>query len=210
MPYSTLFFDLDDTLYPKSSGLWQAIRKRLEQYMLERVHIPAEEIPALRDHLYTTYGTTMRGLQTLYHIDTQDYLAYVHDVPVSSFIQPDPSVRAALLKLPQRKVIFTNADTNHARRVLNVLAINDCFDQIIDINAIDPYCKPMPEAFQIALQAANNPDPTQCVLVDDLPRNLAAARQLGFYTVRIDSTEASQKYHASIQHLSELEPLLAQ
>jgi putative hydrolase of the HAD superfamily len=204
MTFTTLFIDLDDTVYPKSSGLWQAIRHRLDVYMRERIHIPSTEIPALREHLFTTYGTTMRGLQALYDIDTQEYLAFVHDVPVSSFIQPDLTTRAALLDLPQRKVIFTNADTNHARRVLDVLEISDCFDQIIDINAISPYCKPMTEAFQIALQSAGEQDPTRCVLVDDLPRNLAAARQFGFFTVCLGCREPSDKYHAAIQHLSEL------
>ena len=204
MAFTTLFIDLDDTVYPKTSGLWQAIRRRLDLYMLERVHIPSAEIPAMRDHLFTTYGTTMRGLQAIYDIDTQDFLAYVHDVPISNFIQADLTVRAALLSLPQRKIIFTNADTNHARRVLDVLAISDCFDKIIDINAISPYCKPQPEAFRIALQSSVEQDASRCVMVDDLPRNLAAARQLGFYTVRLGSVEPSDKYHTGILHLSEL------
>ncbi|MDR3575025.1 MAG: pyrimidine 5'-nucleotidase [Anaerolineaceae bacterium] len=208
MTFSTLFVDLDDTVYPKSSGLWQAIRRRLDQYMLEQMHFPANEIPVLREHLFTTYGTTMRGLQALYHIDTQEYLAYVHDVPLGNFIQPDLATRAALHCLPQRKIIFTNADTNHARRVLDVLEIGDCFDQIIDINAMSPYCKPMTEAFQIALQAAGEKDATHCVMIDDLPRNLAAARRLGFYTIRVGSVEPSSQYHGGIEHLSDLGPAI--
>jgi pyrimidine 5'-nucleotidase len=209
MAFTTLFFDLDDTVYPKSSGLWQAIRRRIDLYMLERVHIPSDEIPALRERLFMTYGTTMRGLQALYHIDTQDYLAFVHDLPVSSFIQPDLTVRAALLDLPQRKVIFTNADANHARRVLDVLALSDCFDKIIDINTISPYCKPQTEAYQIALQTAAEEDPTRCVLVDDAPRNLAAARQLGFFTVCLGSRAPSSEYHVGILHLSDLDQVIA-
>jgi putative hydrolase of the HAD superfamily len=209
MAFSTLFIDLDDTVYPHTSGLWQAIRKRIGIYMLERVKIPQDEIPALRKQLFETYGTTMRGLQILYHIDVQDYLAFVHDVPLTDFIQPDMTVRAALLSLPQRKVIFTNADANHAGRVLNVLALTDCFDQIIDINTISPYCKPQPEAFRIALKIAGEQDPTRCALVDDAPRNLAAARQLGFFTVCLSSRDPSSEYHTGILHLSELGQVIA-
>jgi len=204
MAFTTLFFDLDDTLYPKTSGLWDAIRKRLDTYMIEQMHFPADEIAALREYLFTTYGTTLRGLQTLYQVDTQDYLAYVHDVPLRNFIQPDPRVRDALLALPQRKLIFTNADSNHARRVLDVLELSDCFDQIVDINAINPFCKPMKEAFQIALQYAAEQDASAGVVIDDLPRNLETARQLGFYTVRFGSLEPSESYHTGIMHLSEL------
>jgi pyrimidine 5'-nucleotidase len=130
-------------------------------------------------------------------------------VPLTDFIQPDMTVRAALLSLPQRKVIFTNSDANHAGRVLNVLALTDCFDQIIDINAISPYCKPQPEAFRIALQSAGEQDPTHCVLVDDAPRNLAAARQLGFFTVCLGSNGLSSEYDIGILHLSDLGQVIA-
>ena len=30
MRFSTLFFDLDDTLYPSENGLWQAIKERIK------------------------------------------------------------------------------------------------------------------------------------------------------------------------------------
>jgi hypothetical protein len=41
-------------------------------------------------------------------------------------------------------------------------------------------------------------------LVDDQPRNLATARQLGFYTVCLGNREPSELYHTGILHLSEL------
>ena len=38
MCFETLFFDLDDTLYPPTSGLWDAIGERIETFMREYVH----------------------------------------------------------------------------------------------------------------------------------------------------------------------------
>jgi putative hydrolase of the HAD superfamily len=116
MPYTTIFFDLDDTLYPVQAGLWEAIRNRMSQYMAERMGLPVEQIDALRKQSLETYGTTLRGLQHNYHSDSDDYLAYVHDLPLDKFIQPDPVVRQMLLSLPLHRWIFTNADSQHAQR----------------------------------------------------------------------------------------------
>ena len=45
MPFDTIFFDLDATLYPESNGLWPAIRVKIDKFMLERMNIPGEDIP---------------------------------------------------------------------------------------------------------------------------------------------------------------------
>jgi putative hydrolase of the HAD superfamily len=191
MSYTTLFFDLDDTLYPCSSGLWGAIRDRMGRYMAERIGLPEAQIPSMRRHYFETYGTTLRGLQKHHHVDTDEYLAYVHDLPLEQYIQPDPALHALLSSLPQRRYIFTNADAAHARRVMQVLGVGDCFERIIDIRAIDFACKPEPVAYMRALALAGDPEPQKCVLLDDSPTNLAPARQLGFTTIMINPEPAS-------------------
>jgi putative hydrolase of the HAD superfamily len=208
MQIDTLFFDLDDTLYPPTTGLWDAIRARMEIYLNQRLNIPWEEIPVLRQQLYANYGTTLRGLQAVRHIDALDYLNFVHNVPLENYLTPDPAVRSMLLSLPQRKYIFTNADANHARRVLSFLQLDGIFEDIIDIVYIDPYCKPMQEAFQLALQKAGEPDPHVCAFVDDAPRNLVSAHKLGFYAIRIGSAEPSLDWDASIASLLDLPTVL--
>lgn len=183
MDIDLFLFDLDDTLYPSSAGIWAAIRQRMEQYMRERLNLPAEKIPELRRQFFETYGTTMRGLQQHYALDVPEYLAYVHDVPVEDVLKPAPELRELLSMIPVRKIILTNADVNHANRVLKALEIQGCFDQIIDILQIAPYCKPQTEAFQRALELAGNVDPCRCVLLEDSNRNLASAKSLGMTTL---------------------------
>ena len=183
MTISTIFFDLDDTLYPADSGLWQRIKERIGLYMLERLHIPAGQVQALRRQYFEQYGTTLRGLQANYPFEMTDYLAYVHDVPLADYICPNPALRSALEGIPARKFIFTNADANHAKRVISVLQLEGCFDGIVDVVAIDPYCKPMPESFAIALKTAGESDPRRCAMIDDLPRTTRAARERGLYAI---------------------------
>jgi len=197
MKPSTLLIDLDDTLYPASCGLWGVIRTRIGLYIMDRLGISAEKAQQVRNDLFKQYGTTLRGLQTVYQIDEEDYLQYVHDVPLKDYIHPDPLLRQVLSAFPQRKVIFTNADANHAHRVLDVLGLEDLFEQIIDIHSFQPYCKPMPESFLIALDRLNE-NAGQCVLVDDSLPNLAAAHALGFYTVWISDKPANGEVDVAI------------
>ncbi len=209
MKNKVLFFDLDDTLYPSTSGLWDAIRDRIDRFMSEKMHIPPDEISNLRQHLFRTYGTTLRGLQAMFNINPQVYLDYVHDLPLNDYISPNPDDRKALISLPQRKFIFTNSDIHHALRVLDVLNLSDCFDGIIDILKIMPNCKPQLESFKIALAAAGNPDPHSCVLIDDMLWNLSAAHEIGFRTIHIaNSASGTDGADAHITTLVELPDIL--
>ena len=208
MRFSTLFFDLDETLYPANSGLWAAIRGRINAYLLERMGFSPEEIDARRDQYFREYGTTLRGLQANYAVDMEDYLAFVHDVPLDQYLKPDPQLRLMLEELQARKFIFTNADRAHADRVLNALGLRGLFDGILDVHVIAPYCKPMPEAFGLALKAAGSPPPSDCALLDDQARITRAAQELGFYTVLVGKDGAGQDADASLDRLIDLPGLL--
>jgi pyrimidine 5'-nucleotidase len=209
MPITTIFFDLDDTLYPASSGLWAAIRERITLYMYERLNIPWPEIPAMRERLFRTYGTTLRGLEANYTVDKLDYLAYVHDVPVRDYLKPDPAQRAVISALPTRKLILTNADSAHARRVLSALDLEDCFDGIVDVVTVHPYCKPQPEALTIALEKAGEPDPRRCALIDDLRHTTRAARDFGFYSLLYGDGAPGEDADAAFTSWSDLPDLLS-
>jgi putative hydrolase of the HAD superfamily len=206
---STVFFDLDDTLYPASSGLWEAIKRRMSRYMHERLGIPEDEIPDLRQKLFLQYGTTLRGLEATYPIDTQDYLAYVHDLRLADYLNPDPSLRTVLQALSVHKLVLTNADAAHARRVLAALEVTDCFEAVVDINAMAPYCKPQPEALALALKKAGESDPHRCVLIDDLPRTTRAARQFGFFSILYGANGSQADADAALKDWRELPVLLA-
>jgi putative hydrolase of the HAD superfamily len=208
MRFSTFFFDLDETLYPASSGLWEAIRGRINLYLRERMGFTPEEIDARREGYFRQYGTTLRGLQANYQVDMEDYLAFVHAVPLERYIRPDPAMRAMLEGLPGRKFIFTNADRSHATRVMNVLGVADLFEAILDVHVIAPYCKPEPGAFGLALRAAGDPDPHDCVLVDDQARITRAARQLGFFAVLMGKDGASPDADAVVASPADLPPAL--
>jgi pyrimidine 5'-nucleotidase len=208
MRFTTIFFDLDDTLYPSHVGLWSAIKARMNDYMEERLKIPPAEIPALREKYYLQYGTTLHGLQKHHHVDVQEYLAYVHDLPLADYLTPDSAVRSIIASLPTRNLIFTNADVHHAERVLAALNLRDLFTAIVDVNAIDPYCKPMPESFDIAMKTAGETDPSHCVMIDDLARTTRAAKQAGLSSILYGGAMVNGDADASLSDWNELAGIL--
>lgn len=208
MRFTTVFFDLDDTLYPASTGLWQTIKVRMNDYMRTRLGIPQDEIPALREKYYMQYGTTLRGLQANFQLDSADFLAYVHDIPLRDHLTPDPAQRPAIASLGTRNLIFTNSDSAHARRVLAVLELDDLFEIVVDVNAMEPYCKPARETFTLAMKAAGESDPARCVLIDDLTRNTRAARELGIFSLLYGQSEAHADAHAAFTNWRSLPALL--
>ena len=192
MRFTTLFFDLDDTLYPSSTGLWHAIKDRMTLYMIERLGLPEKDVPLLREQYFKMYGTTLRGLQERHNVDKDDYLAYVHDLPLKDYLTPNPIVRDVIASLPTRNLIFTNADVLHARRVLAALDLDDLFETIVDVNAVAPYCKPIPESFAIAMDLADEPDPRKCVMIDDLSRTTRAALNVGMASLLYGCNEPTE------------------
>jgi pyrimidine 5'-nucleotidase len=208
MRFNTLFFDLDETLYPASSGLWTAIRERINAFMHERMGFPPEQIAELREQFFRDYGTTLRGLQVNYTVDMEEYLAFVHDIPLEAHLHPDPELRRVIEALPARKYIFTNADSLHANRVLDVLGLQGLFDGILDVHTLAPYCKPMPESFELALLATGSSDPHTCALLDDQIRITRAARSVGLYTILVGKEAADEDADASLKKWIDLPGLL--
>jgi len=200
-----ILIDCDDTLYPQSSGTWEMVRVRINQFMRQEMHLSEDEANALRARLFRQYGTTLRGLQIEYSVDSDAYLNYVHDVPLETVIQPNPELGLILSKLPQQKWVFTNASSTHAQRVLDLLGVASHFEGIVDIYAITPHCKPEVEAFHRAVDIIDE-KPEHCLLLDDSPPNLDTAQSLGMQTVSIGTRRHEPSPH--INTIQELDQVL--
>ncbi|KAF5455517.1 hypothetical protein F2P56_025081 [Juglans regia] len=149
--YECLLFDMDDTLYPMSSGINLACRKNIEEFMLQHLHMEETEVPRLCLELYKEYGTTMAGLKQAlgYEFDNDEFHAYVHGRLPYDVLKPDPTLRNLLLSMPQRKVIFTNADKAHADQVLSRLGLEDCFEGIICFETLNPPLEPVSHCMDV-------------------------------------------------------------
>lgn len=204
MDYSTLFLDLDETLYPHSSGLWEKIGERITLFMVTRLDMNEENAQDLRAHYLSEYGTTLNGLRANHAVDPDDYLEYVHDVPIHDHIEPSPRLQQMLASIRNKKIIFTNSHKAHVKRVLNALDVSDQIDDIIDIYALNFINKPRPEAYAQALKIAHNPDPKTCILADDRSVNLVPAAELGMTTVLVGGNESNPIITHRIEEITDL------
>ncbi len=200
-----LLIDLDDTLYPANNGVWPAISERINAYMTTRLELAADEVASARARYARAFGTTLAGLMADYQIDPDEYLEYVHDIPLDQFVRPDPALRTALSRLPQEKSVFTNASRGHAVRTLQLLGVQDLFERIISIESLELVNKPELGAYTRVLELLERPDPTACAFADDRVRNLEPAARLGMTTVLVDGAgQTGDGVHYAISHVHEL------
>ncbi|AED97196.1 Haloacid dehalogenase-like hydrolase (HAD) superfamily protein [Arabidopsis thaliana] len=139
--YDCLLFDIDDTLYPLSSGLAMEVKKNIQEYMVQKLGIEEDKVQELCLSLYKIYGTTMAGLKAVgYDFDYDDFHRFVHGRLPYSTLKPDPILRNIILSLPIRKV-FTNADKAHAAKIIARLGLEGCFEKIISFETLNPITK---------------------------------------------------------------------
>lgn len=179
-----LLFDLDNTLYSPERELFALMDERINRYMNEVVGIPLPDVDALRRSYWQRYGVTMQGLMRHHAVDPEDFLTYVHDIDISSRLQPDPELREALSAVPLRKAVFTNSSRDHSERVLHALGIAGQFEEIYDIRVANYLPKPSPEPYYAVLERINLPA-SRCIMVEDSMENLRTAKSLGMGTVLV-------------------------
>jgi len=174
-------FDLDNTLYPATSNLFQQVDRRMTRFIAELLGLEWQAAYRLQKSYFRDHGTTMRGLMTEHGIDPAPFLAFVHDIDLTP-VAPDPALGAALARLKGRKIVFTNGPTDHALRVMDRLAVRRHFEAVFDIVEAEYVPKPEPSAYA-ALVRRYRLNPRATVMVEDLARNLAPAAAMGMTTV---------------------------
>ena len=204
-----VFFDLDDTLYTNSSGLFVEVGQRIESWTAQALGISLEEARALRHRYYMTYGTTMAGLLREHpHVDIDSYLTYVHDVDVSQYLEPHPELQAMLASLAARKAVFTNSIADWAERVTRRLGVREYFEAIYDVRAVDYRSKPDPHAYRQVLETVSLPGEA-CVMLDDQPAYLRGASAHGMRTILVRADgQPGEGVDYAVPTVVEAEPVL--
>ena len=178
-------FDLDNCLYPASTGLFALIDERMGAYIQRLLDCdPAEARRVQKDHFHT-HGTTLAGLMRNHDVDPHDFLEDVHSIPLDC-IKPDERLGRALDRLPGRRLVFTNGDASYARRVLEAIGVQDRFHDLHDIHASSYRPKPDPHGYALLCERFGI-DPARALLADDMAQNLKPAKMLGMTTVWVDN-----------------------
>ena len=158
-------FDLDNTLYPAETRLFDQIDVRMGEYIANLLGCDDAEARRVQKMYFHDHGTTLAGLMHYHAVDPHEFLAYVHDVDLSA-VGRAPRLESRLMRLPGRRLVFTNGDAPYATRVLDALGITHCFEGMWDIHAMEYRPKPEPSAYD-GFVAAFGVDPERCVFFED-------------------------------------------
>jgi putative hydrolase of the HAD superfamily len=176
-------FDLDNTLYPASLTVFDAIGHRMTAFIMRALDLPHAQAFALQEQYHSLYGATVVGLMRHHGVDPFAFMDDVHEVDLSE-ITPDARLIAALKAYRGRAIVFTNGASSYAARVLARLGVSDYLDAVIALDDIDFIPKPEAVAF-VSMARLAQVDPHTAVMFEDSPRNLETAADLGYATVLI-------------------------
>ena len=178
-------FDLDNCLYPASTGLFSLIDERMGAYIQDLLDCDPVEARRVQKAHFHEHGTTLAGLMKEHDVDPHHFLAEVHAIPLDR-VERNDRLAEALGRLPGRRFVFTNGDEAYARRVLEAIGVHAAVDGLHDIIA-SGYCpKPDPHGYQL-MATRFGIDPRRAAMVEDMAQNLKPAKALGMTTVWVDN-----------------------
>lgn len=194
-------FDLDNTLYPAECNLFAQVDQRMGAFIAKELGIPFAQARHLQKAYYRQFGTTLSGLMQVHKLSPEPFLHYVHDIDLTC-VPELPELKAAIGKLPGRKLIFTNGSRRHAERVAGKLGVLDEFEDICSIETCDFVPKPEAEAFDRMVKR-HGVLPKNAAMFEDMPHNLEAPHVLGMTTVLVHSDYYDHPVQSKIKSWSE-------
>ena len=122
----------------------------------------------------------------LFWIFDLDYTLY--NIPKNigfqyKYIYDDNYLGLLLSFLPQKKIVYTNSNTNHCNLCLDIMNIKNKFNKIVtrDNNKMKPYI----ESYENFMYINNIKSNDTCIFFEDTEINLFVAKKFGWITVYI-------------------------
>ncbi|KAF4658047.1 hypothetical protein FOZ61_005884 [Perkinsus olseni] len=191
-----LFLDCDDTLYWKDR---REVGRLLTQNIGKYIHQNFGLDSSAGYSLYSKYGTCVKGLIEEGYIAKDDdaeiarYFDETHALnELRDLVPPDSAVRQMVSRLGVPTWVLTVGPMQHCLRCLTFLGIRDLLPNVIDTAMCNFETKRKSPCYRIAMNIAGVSDPSACILVDDSPANLEAAKQVGWRTVLVNPDGALQ------------------
>ena len=182
--FQNWIFDLDNTMYDINLGLFKKISNRITNFIMSKYSLDIDQAKKIQKEYYLKYGLTLRGLIVEKKLEPEEFLDYVHDVEHPELKKNDQLISKIRI-LEGKKIIFTNATSKHAKKILNILELEHDFDQIIDIKDLEYIPKPDKRSYKKLLECLNlnKENLNKTIFVEDTVKNLIPAKELGITTV---------------------------
>ena len=184
-------FDLDNTLYSGQTKVFSEVDKKMSAFISKKMNVNLVKAKEIQKKYFYEYGTTLSGLMKQDGIDPYDFLEFVHDIDIS-WLPKDLKLREELIKIKEKKIIFTNGSHAHVKNVTKQLGIDGLFDGAFDIVDANFTPKPHLDPYEKLIKKFDiNPD--QSILIEDIAHNLEQAKNLGMKTCWLENDESFAK-----------------
>ncbi len=177
----TWIFDLDNTLYHVSPEMHGEVDELLGSFVSEFLAVDRTEARRIQKAYFHEFGMTLCGLIVNHDLDPEIYFRHMLRADLST-IGPDPALVEAIAALEGRKVVYSNAPSAHVKQVLEQIGLTPHVDAVHDIEAAGFTPKPARTAY-VELCRRYAIAPGRAVMIDDIPRNLKPAAEIGMTTV---------------------------
>lgn len=201
-----VLFDVDDTLYPASSGLGHELGRRMVEFTARHLGVGRERAGALIAEGRRRHGTTLSWLCAEADLQSPEpFIEAIHPADLSPWITDDHAreAREALDAIDLPAAVLTNGPREHAQRVLERLGISDRFERVFDLRENGFVGKPARHAYRRALDELSL-DATTTLFVDDVVQYLLPFRDLGGRIVHMTTPGSANGEVPSVTSLRDL------
>lgn len=197
----TLIFDIDDTLYPVSSGFSDHRNDAVPKFMVANLGFASEEAAEkLRTEYFKKYHSSNKGLIVAEqegrlpegkHFDKDDLDRYwAENLQFETYIKPNEEFLKVLGEFSAagfKMILFSNSTRRYVMKCCDVLKLRPFFsdDRIFAVDDVLPACKPEVAAFNKVLDSVGS-TAAKAVMFEDSIKNCRAAKAMGMGTVLID------------------------
>ena len=192
-------FDLDNTLYSGQTKVFAEVSKNMSAYISKKLDIDLLKAKELQKKYFYENGTTLSGLMKYDKINPHEFLEFVHNIDIS-WLPKDLQLRQELIKIKEKKYIFTNGSHSHVKNVTKQLGIEDLFDGAFAITDADFVPKPNIESYKKMIKKFDL-DPKKSILIEDIAHNLEQAKNLGMKTCWLENNETFAKKDADKSYI---------
>ena len=187
-------FDLDNTLYDGATKVFSQIDKNMSIFISKKLNVDLVKAREIQKKYFYDTGTTLSGLMKYNNVDPHEFLNFVHDIDIS-WLPKDLLLRQELIKIKEKKYIFSNGSHSHVKNVTKQLGIEDLFDGAFAITDAAFVPKPNVEPYKKMIKKFDL-DPKKSILIDDIAHNLEQAKNLGMKTCWLENNETFAKKDA--------------
>ena len=192
-------FDLDNTLYSGQTKVFSEVDKNMSSFISKKLDVDLIEAKRIQKEYFYEYGTTLSGLMKKKKIDPNEFLEFVHDIDIS-WLPEDKLLKEELIKIKEKKYIFSNGSHAHINNVTNQLGIKGLFDGAFDITDANFIPKPNVHPYKKIIDKFKL-DPKKSILIEDIAHNLEQAKNLGMKTCWLKNDEAFAKKDANKSYI---------